>query len=224
MTGHQISIPHEFESQLRYVESKDKRSDAEILASFKEHVPVTSEKNIWTYWHAGVDAMPTWTQRNIINWVRLHGSDWTVRILDTVPDSPNHALTWFSADDLPECFVKGTMVGPYTGPHSADFLRGAALVAHGGVWMDVGCIMFRHLDRVCWDQLADENNPYTFSVPIMYEQVMANHFVAARKGDLFIKNWLAELEHGSGLEVDFYPQAQALHSLLERARRLPWHR
>jgi len=184
-----MSIPQEFQSQLRYVEPKDKRTDAEILASFKQYAPIESEKNIWTYWHAGVDAMAGWTQRNVVNWVRLHGNDWTVRILDTVPGSPNHALKWLSADELPECFVKGTMVGPYTGPHSADFLRGAALAAYGGVWMDVGCLVFRNLDEVCWNQLADDDSPYTVSTPIMYSQWMANHFVASRKGDLFIKKW-----------------------------------
>lgn len=189
MTGSRIPIPQEYKSQLRYVESKDKRNDAEILESLTEHVPISSEKNIWTYWHAGVRAMPPWCQRNIINWVRLHGSEWTVRVLDTVPGSPNHALKWISPNELPECFVKGTMTGPYIGPHSADFLRGAALYAYGGVWMDVGNVLFRHLDKICWDQLADEDTPYTISTPWMFAQYMANHFIAARKGDPFIKRW-----------------------------------
>jgi mannosyltransferase OCH1-like enzyme len=68
-------------------------------------------------------------------------------------------------------------------------LRGAALYAYGGVWMDVGNILFRNLDKVCWDQLADEESPFTVSVPWMFEQQMANHFIAARKGDVFVKKW-----------------------------------
>jgi len=182
-------IPEEYQSQLKYVESKDSRTDAEILDSLTKHVPITSEKNIWTFWHAGVQQMPTWTQRNIINWVRLHGPEWTIRVLDTVPDSPNHALSWISTDLLPETFVKGTMTGPYVGPHSADFLRGAALYTYGGVWMDVGCIVFRNLDKVCWDQLGDDDSPFTVAAPLVYGQFMANHVVASRKGDEFIKNW-----------------------------------
>lgn len=110
-------------------------------------------------------------------------------MLDTVPDSPNHALKWIAPEDLPEAFVQGTMVGPYVGPHSADFLRGAALHAYGGVWMDVGCILFRNLDKVCWDQLADETSPYTIATPWMFGQYIANHFVASRKGDVFVKKW-----------------------------------
>jgi mannosyltransferase OCH1-like enzyme len=189
MAEQRFEIPDEYKTQLRYVEAKDNRTDAEILDSLTKHAPVTSEKNIWTYWHAGVHAMPAWCQRNVITWVRIHGPDWTVRVLDTVPDSPNHALKWVDSKILPEAFVKGTMTGPYVGPHSADFLRGAALYAYGGAWMDVGIFLFRNLDKVCWDQLADDNSPYTISTPLMFEQYMANHFVAARKGDVFIQKW-----------------------------------
>jgi hypothetical protein len=189
MAENLIPIPEEHKSLLRYVKAKDDRTDAEILSSLGEHVPITSEKNIWTYWHAGVQAMPKWCRRNVIDWVRLHGSDWTVRVLDSVPGSPNHALKWLDPEVLPEAFVKGSMTGPYVGPHRADFLRGAALYAYGGAWMDVGNILFRDLDRVCWNELADDNSPYTVSVPWMFEQYIANHFVAARKGDIFIKKW-----------------------------------
>ncbi|KAF2807566.1 uncharacterized protein BDZ99DRAFT_419922 [Mytilinidion resinicola] len=184
-----FAIPEEFASKLRFVDALDKRSDEEILDSLAKHTPITSEKNVWTYWHSGLRSMPPWCQRNIINWVRLLGPSWTVRVLDTVPSSPNHALTWLDSDMLPESFVKGTMQGPYTGPHSADFQRGAALYKYGGVWMDVGIVLIRHLDKICWDQLADPSSPFEVSVPWMYGQVMANHFVASRKGDPFIKRW-----------------------------------
>lgn len=189
MTTSRFQIPEKYASQLRYVETNDTRTAAEILQSLTQHDPVTSEKNIWAYWHAGVLAMPKWCQRNIINWIRLHDSTWTVRILDTVPNSPNNALTWIDPSVLPKTFVEGTMTGPYVGPHSADFLRGAALHAYGGVWMDVGNILFRDLDRVCWNQLSDEKSPYTICVPWMIEQNFGNHFVAARKGDEFVKRW-----------------------------------
>lgn len=55
--------------------------------------------------------------------------------------------------------------------------------------MDVGNILIRHLDRICWDRLADENDPHTVCTPWMFGQHTANHFVAARKGDEFIKKW-----------------------------------
>ncbi|KAF2794770.1 hypothetical protein K505DRAFT_241388 [Melanomma pulvis-pyrius CBS 109.77] len=189
MAGSRLTVPSEFQSHVRYVESKDKRTDAEIIESLSKNTPITSEKNVWTYWHSGVKSMPSWCQRNIINWVRLLGPDWTVRVLDTALNSANHALSWISPEELPESFVKGTMTGPYVGPHSADFLRGAALYAYGGVWMDVGNLLFRHLDKICWDQLADDSSPFTVSTPWMFGHHMANHFIAARKGDMFIRKW-----------------------------------
>ncbi|KAK4236324.1 hypothetical protein C8A03DRAFT_17022, partial [Achaetomium macrosporum] len=53
----------------------------------------------------------------------------------------------------------------------------------------LGIMLIRHLDRVCWDTLADESSLFRISVPLMYGQTIANHFVASRKGDPFIKRW-----------------------------------
>ncbi|KAF7347772.1 Capsule polysaccharide biosynthesis [Mycena venus] len=183
-----LSIPTEYQDQLEIVEVTDTRTDEEILHAISQHAPVTSEKNIWAFWDSGLRNMPGWCQRNVVDWVRICGG-WTVRILDNVPDSPNYALKYLSPGLLPEAFVERKMDGPYTGPHSADFLRGACLYEHGGAYMDVGSILFRHMDRICWDQIEDPNSPIQIAVPLMYKQTIANHFVAARKGDPFIKRW-----------------------------------
>jgi len=152
----QFAIPEEFSNEVRYVEAKDTRTDEELLEALTKHVPINgdSEKNIWTFWHSGVHSMPAWCQRNIFNWIRLCGPSWTVRVLDNVPGSPNNALKWAESSEikLPDTFVNGTMDGPYTGPHSADFLRGVCLYLYGGVWMDTGIILIRDLDRICWHQ------------------------------------------------------------------------
>lgn len=159
MANTKFAIPSEFKDQLRYAESLDKRSDDEILNSLTNFAPVTSEKNIWAFWHAGILEMPAWCKRNIINWARLCGPSWSIRVLDTVPNSPNHALKYIEPDMLPETFVEGTMEGPYIGPHSADFLRGACIYRYGGVFMDVGIVLFMSLDQMCWERLEDPNSP-----------------------------------------------------------------
>ncbi|KAI6773049.1 hypothetical protein HG530_004007 [Fusarium avenaceum] len=184
-----FTIPDELVSQLEVVENPDTRSTKDIIASLNTHVPVTSEKNIWAFWHSGLDNLPSWCQRNVADWVRICGPSWTVHVLDTVPDSPNHILNFVAADLLPEALVKGTMDGPYVGPHTMDFLRGALLIQHGGVAMDVGCILMRDMDRVCWNQIADDNSPFEVAVPVMYGQTIANHFTASRKGNPFITRW-----------------------------------
>ena len=184
-----FTIPDEFEDQVRYVDALDNRSDEEIICSLESYHSVTSEKNIWAFWHSGIRQMPIWCLRNVVNWVRLCGPSWTVRVLDTDPSSVNHALKFVNPDLLPDAFVNGQMDGLYVGPHSADFLRGACLYLYGGVFMDVGILLLRQVDSICWKQLEDPSSPFEVSVPLMYGTVTANHFVASRKGNPFIKRW-----------------------------------
>lgn len=186
---YKFQIPDEFKDQLTYTESKDKRTDEEILKFIGQHNRVTSEKNVWGYWHAGLDAMPAWCQRNVIDWARINGRSWTIRILDTVPGSPNHILKFIPSEMLPEALVQGTMDGPYKGPHTSDLLRGALLYLHGGIGMDVGIILTRELDRMGWDRLEDPNDPKQICIPWYYQTFPGNHWIAARKGDPFIKRW-----------------------------------
>lgn len=169
MATRRFTIPPADSSELRPIEPKDNRSDKEILAALSQHVPVTSEKNIWAFWDKGIDKMPGWCQRNVFDWVRINGGDsnpWTIRVLDAVPESPNHALKFVDADMLPTAFVEGNMKGPYVGPHSADFLRGALLYKFGGAFMDVGNFLFRGLDRIGWRELEDPDSPYQICVPL----------------------------------------------------------
>ena len=184
-----LTIPDEFKDELIFRENPDKRTDAEILSALSKYQPVTSEKNVWAFWDKGIEATPSWCQRNVVDWVRILGPSWHVRVLDSIQDSPNYALKYITADSLPETWIKGTMDGPYTGPHACDLLRGSCLYEHGGVFMDVGNVLIRHLDRLCWNQLENPKSPFQVSVPWMYGLTTANHFVAARKGDPFIKRW-----------------------------------
>lgn len=55
--------------------------------------------------------------------------------------------------------------------------------------MDVDIILIRHLDDVCWKKLEDPQSPFEVSIPLMHGTVIANHFVASRKGNPFIKHW-----------------------------------
>lgn len=189
MAATKFAIPEEFRSQLQLVEPRDTRSDDAILDSLEAHAPISSEKNVWAFWDGGVRDMPAWCQRSAVGWVRLLGPSWTVRVLNTVPDSPNYALKWISAEHLPRSFVDGTMGGKWAAQHQSDLCRTALLYLYGGVWIDVGCILLRHLDDVCWNQLEDPKSPYEVSLHLMYADVINNHFIASRKGNELIKRW-----------------------------------
>jgi hypothetical protein len=185
-----IPIPEKYRHELEYAEVKDNRSYDEIYAALvtNDDGPITSEKNIWGFWHAGYAKMPAWCQRNVIDWQRIN-PDWSIRILDNIPGSPHYALKYVPEDLLPQSFVQRTMHGPFSGPHAADLLRGACLYKYGGAWLDVGAILMRDMNRICWNKLSDPSSPFQVAAPHMYDQAVLNHFIAARKGSPFIKRW-----------------------------------
>ncbi|KAI0421498.1 hypothetical protein F5X98DRAFT_328503 [Xylaria grammica] len=182
-----VQIPPEYQGKLEPIENGDTRTDDEIFRSLLDYRPVTSEKNLWTFWDSGIHGMPGWCQRNVIGWVRICGPDWTIRVLDSNPESPNYAAKYIPKG-LPDAFYNNTMDGSHSGPHSADFLRGACLYEYGGVWADSSTFLLRTMDDICWNQLEDPASPYRVAVPVMFDNLL-NCFLAARKHDPFIKRW-----------------------------------
>lgn len=173
----------------------DRRSDAEIVDSLLQHRPVTTEKNVWAYWHSGISNMPAWTRRNVVNWVRKLGPGWEVRVLDRVEGSPNNVSQFVDSTHFPKAFNENTMTGQNFGQHSADILRLPLLYLYGGVWMDVGMILLRHLDSMCWDAIEDPNSPCEIAAFRAYLRPdvpsIVNGFIAAKKDNPFIKRWHA---------------------------------
>lgn len=103
---------------LRYIpkELLDSRTDEEIAAWLQHKHPITSEKNVWYFWHTGWDSMKPWVQRGVINSVRRLGSDWTVHFTDNVPGSETHIYNYIDPEKyLPPAFKNGTMEGPTAG-------------------------------------------------------------------------------------------------------------
>lgn len=86
-------------------------TDEELAARLQTYVPVTSERNLWAFWDGGYSAMPPWTQRNVLSWARRQGQFWTIRLLDTVPESPNYVLQYIDASDLPPVVADGRVDG-----------------------------------------------------------------------------------------------------------------
>ncbi|KAL2386805.1 hypothetical protein RJZ90_000395 [Blastomyces dermatitidis] len=121
----------------------DSRSDEDILAELQTFTP-------------------PWCQRNIISWVRRHGKSWTVRVLDMVDGSPTHYVNYIpdTSEFFPEAFLKRRMAGTHAAPHAADLVRLPLLYLHGGIWVDVGFMLFRSLDDLFWEKLEDPANPF----------------------------------------------------------------
>jgi hypothetical protein len=171
----------------------DARSDEEIISTLLKYQPITSEKNVWTFWDTGFLEMRPYVRRNIIGWVRRLGPDWTVRVLDHVDGSPLNVSTFLEPTEFHEAFNNRTMAGPYVGAHSGDVVRLPLLYHYGGVWMDAGTMLFRHIDHICWKVLEDPTTPYEIAGIAPGTEpgndVIMNGFIATKKGNGFIKRW-----------------------------------
>ena len=172
-------------------ESVDPRSHDEIVSALNSYQPVVGDKNVWTFWDSGWEHLAPWCQRSIINWVRRLGSQWTVRVLNNVPGSPNYLSSYVPEHFLPIALKEGTIAGPPQ--HISDLLRLPLLYVHGGVWMDAGMLLLRHLDDICWRTIADPSNSYEmagFLMPLRAEAgTMLNGFIATRRGNEMVRRW-----------------------------------
>ncbi|GAP88425.1 putative capsule polysaccharide biosynthesis protein [Rosellinia necatrix] len=174
-------------------EKLDARSDEEIAQWLQEPHPITSDKNVWAYWHTGWATLPPWVRRNLIGWVRRLGPSWTVHLLDKVPGSATHVSHYVESSYFPAAFNDDTMDGPSVGPHAGDLVRLPLIWKYGGVWIDAGTLLFRHIDDICWNAIEDPATPYEMAGFVIEMRpgvdCMLNGFVAAKRGNPFIQRW-----------------------------------
>lgn len=114
-------------------------------------------------------------------------------MLDMVDDSPMHVSNYIPSSFLSEAMANKNMTGPHARTHSSDLIRLPLLYLFGGVWIDVGMLLFRSLDSLCWEALEDAGTQFevaAFKVTMVPEiSMLFNGFIAARKGSLCIKYW-----------------------------------
>ncbi|POS68816.1 capsule polysaccharide biosynthesis protein [Diaporthe helianthi] len=179
----------------------DTRTDEEILESLRNPLPVTSERNVWTFWDKGLGDIPSWTRRNIINWARRLPKEWNIYVLDIVPGSPLNVDNFLDKSNFYTAFNNRTIGGLNSGVWYSDIIRLASLHTHGGVWVDSGIILMRDFSQDIWQQLEDPNSPYEIAgfsadiAPVPDNDNIASWFIAARKGSPFMKQWNRVLKH-----------------------------
>lgn len=168
-------------------------SDVDIILDLQTFKPVTSERNVWAFWDQGLVNCPGWVQRNVISWVRRLGPSWTVRVLDLVENSPSLVYSYVDPVHLPKAVVGNKMTGNHRSQHTSDLIRLPLLHQHGGVWIDVGMLLFRGLDNFFWNLLQDPGSQFevaSFNGTVAPGvSLILNGFLAARKGSLCIKYW-----------------------------------
>ncbi|KAJ5541012.1 capsular polysaccharide synthesis protein-domain-containing protein [Penicillium frequentans] len=168
----------------------DLRPNAEIVADRLMCRAVTSERNVWAFWDKGFENMPSYLQRNVMNWARLMPT-WSIRVVDMVEGSANNVFNFIKPSDTPVCFQEKSMTGRYAPVSFSDMARIALLAEHGGVWMDVGILLFRSLDDICWSKIEDPSSPVEVCGFSWYQDdqymIMESYFLACRRQNPFFK-------------------------------------
>jgi hypothetical protein len=129
--------------------------------------PSPSSKSIFAFWHSGIHTLPPYLLRNILAWhTRFSPLGWTIYLLDTVPGSSLNVANFIdtrSPPVVPEAFTKGTLNGTYAAQHTSDLIRYPLLLKYGGVYLDVGILMFGDLEWLWSTHIANPSSPYDFA-------------------------------------------------------------
>ena len=176
-------------------EQLDLRLDAEVDHDLVNPPPVTSEKNIWFFWHSGFANMHHYTQRNIRAWHRRFSKQgWTVRVLDGHAGSPLNVANFLDIKDsntFPKSFLDGTIGGDYAPQHTSDLVRFPLLVKYGGIYADVGLMQIGDVGAL-WDKtVGDPNSRFevlSYSMDADKGRSLMNYFLCSGKNNpLFLR-------------------------------------
>lgn len=180
------AIPHEL---------LDLRSDDQIDQELLDPPAITSEKNIWFFWHQGFSRMHPYTQRNVRAYFRrLSPQGWTIRVIDRVEGSPLNIANFLdvTTENFPQAFVDGVIGGDHAPQHTSDLVRFPLLVKYGGVYADVGMLQIGDLDGLWNSTIGNPDSPYDVISYIMLEDErggLTNYFLASNiNNPLFLRS------------------------------------
>ena len=169
----------------------DLRPDAEVDHDLTQPPPISSDKNVWFFWHSGYANMHPYTQRNIRAWHRRFSKKgWTIRVLNRQSSSPLNVANFLDVSDagtFPNAFIDGTIGGDYAPQHTSDLMRWPLLLKYGGVYADVGMIQIGDLDRL-WNETI--GNPDSSFKVLSYDdgnigRGLTNYFLASEPNNPF---------------------------------------
>lgn len=185
----------------------DLRPDSEIDYDLLHPKPISDDKNVWFFWHAGFTRMHPYTQRNIRAWHRRFSKlGWKIRVLDRLPSSPLNVENFLDISDpetFPRAFIDGTIGGTFAPQHTSDLVRFPLLLKYGGVYADVGMMQIGDLDRL-WNQtIGDPDSKFevlSYNAGGVEERSLTNYFLAAKRNNplflrchqLFLELWAAD--------------------------------
>jgi hypothetical protein len=129
--------------------------------------PTSTSKSIFAFWHSGIETLPPYLLRNVLNWhARFSPLGWTIYVLNAVPSSPLNVSNFIDTTSqkvVPEAFTAGTLDGAYKAQHTSDLIRYPLLLKYGGIYLDVGILQFGDIDWLWTQHISNPDSPYEFA-------------------------------------------------------------
>jgi hypothetical protein len=170
----------------------DLRSDAEIDHDLLNPKPISSEKNVFFFWHAGFKNMHPYTQRNVRAYYRrLSPLGWSILVIDRLPSSPLNVANFLDVHDtatFPKSFVDGTIGGDHAPQHTSDLVRFPLLIKYGGVYADVGFMQIGDFNWLWEETIGNPSSPFevmSYNIGDVNDRSLANYFLVAPKDNPF---------------------------------------
>ncbi|MER2634575.1 MAG: capsular polysaccharide synthesis protein [Rhizobiaceae bacterium] len=149
-------------------------------------------KIVWTFWDMGREEMCSFHKLNLRTWHHVLGPEWRINLLSTIDGDEWHVRNFIRADMLPASFEFLPAVV------KSDAVRLALLSSYGGIWMDVGIVLLRGLDEICWQEMATQESHVLLagffnsgwgSDHLGRRDAFENWFIAARGRNIFVDRW-----------------------------------
>lgn len=156
-----FKYPHIANTRLRSRQHTAEFDLQHIKAALRNQTPPEiGSKNIFAFWHTGLDTIPPYLLRNIAGWYhQLAHLGWSIYVFDNVQDSNlniRNFLDTTSDKVMPSAFNQDGLSGEYSAQHTSDLIRYPLLLQYGGVYLDVGIMQFGDLDWL-WTQHITNN-------------------------------------------------------------------
>lgn len=129
--------------------------------------PTVGGKNIFAYWHTGIHTLKPYLLRNVLAWYQKYSPfGWNIYVLDRVEGSPLNVASFIDFSDpqvVPDVLREGAVTGQYAFQHTSDLCRFPLLLRYGGVYSDVGNIIFANLDLLFEQHINNPDSPLDYA-------------------------------------------------------------
>lgn len=181
-------------------------------------------KIVWTYWDQGYDRMPPFYQSNVLSWKQNLGDDWSIHVVNTLPNHQDNYGTFLDPSDIPTRSYIRSKIGSTSFEKKlnpavimSDFVRLALLERYGGVWADPSVMLHQDLTSMIDNlntlgevEVAGHTTRKQATAELRYADSLENFFMMAIPDSKLISAWKHNFAHywklkKPGMSIEDHP-------------------